>query len=208
MILYAVIDTNILVSALLTSNPASPTKEILNHVRGGTITPMINGEIIGEYTDVLTRSKFNFAKTDIEDVLNFFLVKGENYTPGCLRDEFPDLDDIIFYETYLLKEDAYLITGNLKHFPSESRIVSPADIIQIISLSEKANNHILSEPQAKYISDANKIKLRRAWDAIERMRASAVANGIADMSMEEIDEEIRLAREDMKNEHRQKLLTI
>ena len=35
---------------------------------------------------------------------------------------------------------------------------------------------------------------QHAWEAIERMRASAAANGIADMSMEEIDEEIRLAR--------------
>ena len=35
---------------------------------------------------------------------------------------------------------------------------------------------------------------QRAWEAIERMRASAAANDIADMSMEEIDEEIRLAR--------------
>ena len=41
-------------------------------------------------------------------------------------------------------------------------------------------------------------KLRRAWEAIERMRASAAANGIADMSIEEIDEEIRLARKEQK----------
>ena len=58
------------------------------------------------------------------------------------------------------------------------------------------------------VESENQAKLQRAWEAIERMRASAVANGIADMSMEEIDEEIRLAREEMKNEHRQKLLTI
>ena len=198
MILYAVIDTNILVSALLTLNPASPTKAVLNHVRRGNVTPMINSEIIEEYDEVLSRSKFNFARADIEDTLNLFLVKGENCTPKCLRDGFADPDDTIFYETYLTKENAYLITGNLKHFPSEPRIVSPADIIQIISLSEKANNHILNEPQEEYISDINKIKLQRAWEAIERMRASAVANGIADMSMEEIDEEIRLCREEQR----------
>ena len=58
------------------------------------------------------------------------------------------------------------------------------------------------------VESENQAKLQRAWEAIERMRASAVANGIADMSMEEIDEEIRLAREDMKNERRQKLLMI
>ena len=194
MIVHAVIDTNILVSALLTSNPTSPTKGVLDQVREENITPMINGEIIEEYAEVLSRSKFHFAKTDIEDTLNLFLVKGENYTPECLREGFADPDDIIFYETYLMEDDAYLISGNLKHFPSEPRIVSPADILHIIRISEALTNTILSEHQAEYMSDINKKKLQRAWEAIERMRASAAAYGIADMSMEEIDEEIRLAR--------------
>ena len=38
---------------------------------------------------------------------------------------------------------------------------------------------------------------------MERMRASAVANGIADMSMEEIDEEIRKYREERKAKREQ-----
>lgn len=42
------------------------------------------------------------------------------------------------------------------------------------------------------------VRLERAWEAVERMRASAVANGIADMSMEEIDEEIRQYREERR----------
>ena len=45
------------------------------------------------------------------------------------------------------------------------------------------------------VESEKQAKLQRAWEAIERMRASAAANGIADMSMEEIDEEIRLCRE-------------
>ena len=34
----------------------------------------------------------------------------------------------------------------------------------------------------------------RGWAAIEQIRANAVLNGTADMSLEEINEEIRLAR--------------
>ena len=48
------------------------------------------------------------------------------------------------------------------------------------------------------VESENQAKLQRAWEAIERMRASAIANGIADMSMEEIDEEIRLCREERR----------
>ena len=46
------------------------------------------------------------------------------------------------------------------------------------------------------VESEKQAKLQRAWEAIERMRASAIANGIADMPMEEIDEEIRQYREE------------
>ena len=45
------------------------------------------------------------------------------------------------------------------------------------------------------VESDNQAKLQRAWQAIERMRASALANGIADMPMEEINEEIRAVRQ-------------
>ena len=48
------------------------------------------------------------------------------------------------------------------------------------------------------VESENQAKLQRAWQAIERMRASALANGIADMPMEEIDEEIRKYREERR----------
>ena len=54
---------------------------------------------------------------------------------------------------------------------------------------EKIPFEVESEKQAK---------IQRAREAFESMRASAIANGIADMSMEEIDEEIRLAREERR----------
>ena len=44
------------------------------------------------------------------------------------------------------------------------------------------------------VESENQAKLQRAWEAMERMRASAAANGIEDMSMEEIEEEIKSAR--------------
>ena len=48
------------------------------------------------------------------------------------------------------------------------------------------------------VESEKQAKLQRAMQAIERMRASAAANGLADMSMEEIDEEIRLCREERR----------
>ena len=53
---------------------------------------------------------------------------------------------------------------------------------------------LLSEPQMEYMSEERLEKLTRAAQAMERMRQAAAANGISDMSMEEIDEEIRRVR--------------
>ena len=44
------------------------------------------------------------------------------------------------------------------------------------------------------LESENQALLTRAYAAMERMRQSAVANGLSDMSMEDIDEEIRLVR--------------
>ena len=87
------------------------------------------------------------------------------------------------------------ITGNLKHFPQEARIVSPSDMINILNVAYKTSGDMLNEPGLQYIPSSSHI----AWEAVERMRASAVANGVSDMSMEEIDEEIRQYREERRS---------
>ena len=47
----------------------------------------------------------------------------------------PDLDDAVFYAVVMEKRkdgDAYLITGNQKHFPKEPFIVTPKEMLDII----------------------------------------------------------------------------
>ena len=45
----------------------------------------------------------------------------------------PDPDDIVFYEVKMSKEDAYLVTGNLKHFPNTPFVVTPKEMIEILA---------------------------------------------------------------------------
>ena len=45
---------------------------------------------------------------------------------------FPDPKDIVFYEVTLSKEDAYLVTGNKKHFPDKPIVVTPAEMVEIL----------------------------------------------------------------------------
>ena len=58
MSVYAVIDTNVIISSLLTHNQKSPTRIVLDMVREGRIVPMVNSDITEEYLEVLSRSKF------------------------------------------------------------------------------------------------------------------------------------------------------
>jgi len=56
---YAVFDTNVLVSALMSSRQDSPTVTLLDYVIDGRIVLIYNDDIIAEYDEVLHRDKFN-----------------------------------------------------------------------------------------------------------------------------------------------------
>jgi len=57
--IYAVIDTNVIVSSLLSRKIDTGTVLIRKHILDGTIVPVFNEEIFQEYEDVLHRAKFN-----------------------------------------------------------------------------------------------------------------------------------------------------
>lgn len=128
---YAVFDTNVLVSALMSARPESPTVQLLDHVVDQRIVLLYDDTILGEYDEVLHREKFHFAEERIQAVLD--LVKtGLQLTPTESSEFFPDSDDRVFYEVALSKDGSYVVTGNLRHFPLKPIVVSPADMIKII----------------------------------------------------------------------------
>lgn len=194
MKVYVVIDTNVVVSAMLTHNADSPTRLLFSKVAEGQVVPMLNDSILEEYVEVLMRPKFKFAPKDINDVCRLFDLRGIKYVPESNGRYFIDPDDQIFYETYLMRDDAYLITGNLKHYPSEPRILSPHDMMHIIHIAENLSANILNEPSCEYISEERQIQLQRALEAIDNSSQAALANGTANIPITEIDEEIRLYR--------------
>lgn len=149
--IYAVIDTNVLVSALFSINGESNPAIIIRKIIDGTIIPLYNDAILSEYIEVLNRDKFPFRKTDIEWMINLFKEHGISLKRTCLSDEdFIDKDDIVFYEVALSKEDSFLVTGNTKHFPKKPFIVTPTEMLAIISEMQETGTRILSEAIAGY----------------------------------------------------------
>lgn len=118
--IYAVIDTNVIVSALISKSLESNPLKVFRAIFQNRIVPLYNDEILDEYRTVLSRSKFRLDKSMIETVLKAVAVDGLSMDRTPADDvDFPDLKDIVFYEVALSKEDSYLITGNIKHFPLE-----------------------------------------------------------------------------------------
>ena len=133
--IYAVIDTNVFVSALLTSNIEAATVKVLKALLQGKIVPLYNKEIFDEYNEVLTRSKFHFSPDLVNYYLNTISDMGIPAERIQSNEVFPDIDDTVFYEVALSKEDAYLVTGNKKHFPKSPIVVTPAEMITILQQS-------------------------------------------------------------------------
>jgi putative PIN family toxin of toxin-antitoxin system len=131
--IYAVIDTNVIVSALITHNSMAATVAVIEHLLSGDITPVYNKEILSEYDEVLHRPKFKLSHNDIRALLEYIETIGIQANRLKYDGEMPDEKDRPFYEVSLSKDDSYLVTGNLKHFPSTPKVVSPAEMIAILS---------------------------------------------------------------------------
>lgn len=128
---YVVIDTNIIVSALLKVN--SIPDKIMQMIYGKLITPILNDSILAEYIDVLNRGKFPFDKKDIEKIINIFKNRSLIIEPKKYNNELIDEDDRMFYEVLLAskeKYNSYLITGNIKHFPKDERVLTPREFME------------------------------------------------------------------------------
>lgn len=148
---YAVLDTNVLVSALLGASRMSIPTLVLKAVTDELLIPLYNDEIINEYREVLSRKKFPFDPELIETVIRTIIANGLCLERTKVTDGvFPDPKDLVFYEVALSKEDSFLVTGNLKHFPKKPFVVSPAEMIQIIHEMQQPKSGLLSEPAARY----------------------------------------------------------
>lgn len=136
--LYAVIDTNVLVSALLkvTSIPGQIAAQALL----GELTPLLNDEIVAEYREVLHRPKFKFKPELIDVLIDGIIERGLFLNADPIEDIVPDPKDIVFYAVVMEKrkeDDAYLVTGNIKHFPSKPFVVTPKEMMDILQKNSR-----------------------------------------------------------------------
>lgn len=131
---YTVIDTNVLVSALLSNNQEAATVQLIKRLIQGELIPIYSEKIIEEYWDVLQRSKFSFTQEVVRKTIETIIKYGVSVEPTPTGEQLPDMKDLPFYEVVMEKrvDDTYLVTGNLKHFPKRTYIVTARQMLDIL----------------------------------------------------------------------------
>ena len=122
---YAVVDTNVIVSALITKDPDSPPRQVFRAMLTGAIVPLYHPDILAEYEEVLCRKKFHLQVETVRTVVDAIRQFGIEVQPKPTGEILIDMDDLVFYEVAMEKRDdgAYLVTGNQKHYPVRHFIV-------------------------------------------------------------------------------------
>ena len=117
---YVVIDTNVLVSAVLKSH--SVPGSIVELAFDGPIIPILNEAIEKEYREVLSRPKFHLPEDLIEGIMSTFHKRAIYVDAEHLDVELPDPKDLVFYEVVMEE----------RHFPNKPFIVTPREMLDII----------------------------------------------------------------------------
>jgi len=109
-----VIDTNILVSALISPNGAPAC--LFAAIEAGKLTPVYSREILDEYEIVIFRPHFRFPLSALHRLLALIIDTGTEVYPTACITGIPDPSDAPFIAAAAAC-GGVIVTGNLKHFP-------------------------------------------------------------------------------------------
>jgi uncharacterized protein len=126
-----VLDTNVVISAGI-SQEGAPPKLLLDSALDGHVQVVTCPTIIDEYREVVQRRKFaayGFPPPWLEYLIDASFLLPE---PAAWPLALPDPKDAVFL-ALAHASGAWLVTGNIKHFPERARrgvtVISPADYL-------------------------------------------------------------------------------
>ena len=167
--IFAVLDTNVLISAALAHNKYSIPYSVFRGVVERRFVPLVDDNIVREYWEVFSRPKFSFMQETINDIVGNTIKFAINQPVPSSGVELPDSDDVVFYDVAKAHQDkcAYLVTGNLKHFPMVN------------------DNSVVYDPTGLLA-------------ALHEAQRQAHEHGVDNLTEEEIEAEIKAARAERK----------
>lgn len=133
--MWVVVDTNVLVSALL--KPDSVPARALDAMPAAGARWLYDARIEGEYREVLARRKFAAIPADRRDaLLAAGLGAGKRLADVAAWDgPMTDEGDRAFVEVALAGPAAAIVTGNARHYPRDLgfRVLPPAELLALLA---------------------------------------------------------------------------
>lgn len=109
------------------------TVQVVANMFQNRIIPVYNEEILSEYYEVLSRPKFRINEEQVNAIVNYIKTFGVPSERIPYSETMIDEKDRAFYEVSLSKEDSFLVTGNLKHFPKVPQVITAAEMMDILN---------------------------------------------------------------------------
>lgn len=125
-----VVDTNVLISALLHAN--SLPEAVINLATSSNVQWIASEPILAEYGEVLRRPRLAFDSAKVADAMTRIRASVSMVVPTVRVDAANDPDDNMFLECAQAGDADYIVTGNTRHFPKtwkKSRVVTPREFI-------------------------------------------------------------------------------
>ena len=130
-----VYDTNVLVSAVL--KPGSLPAVLVSLALAQRVRLCVSPSILAEYREVLHRPKCGFEASSIAFLLEDLTRTALLVHPTIHLTVAPDEADNRFLECALEASAAFLVTGNLRHFPvptfEDIHILEPARFAHVLT---------------------------------------------------------------------------
>lgn len=135
---FVVLDTNVLVSAVISSS--GYPYDILRLIQSGNVIPIYDERMLNEYKEVFHYDKLKISEETFQQTFTLILKSGLLIQDvETTKAQLLDQSDIPFFEVKESSEefDSVLVTGNLKHYPEQRDIITPKEFILLLDQMER-----------------------------------------------------------------------
>ncbi|MGK2858088.1 MAG: putative toxin-antitoxin system toxin component, PIN family [Thermoanaerobaculia bacterium] len=131
-----IVDTNVVVSGLLTRDPDSPPASILDSMLDGSLRFVVSDELVAEYVAVLGRPAVarlhRLSSREVDSIIRAIVLNARFVVPDASSEVAPDQGDQHLWDLLDAVPGALLVTGDaaLRRSRRRARVLSPAEFIE------------------------------------------------------------------------------
>lgn len=136
-----ILDTNVLVSALIAVSPLSPAVRVAFAIAEGWARLVLSDELMAEFEEVIRRPRLkrshHMSDSQIEDLLAELRDSGDFCTPQDPEISPPDPQDMHVWSLHQAVPEAVLVTGDralIVGARADRRVMSPREFVDAYGL--------------------------------------------------------------------------